>query len=465
MAGKRLVHADADISGRAVQFEDFSPQGQKTVSSQINSLGRNARSNVTKRIAATAVRMADPTLSAESRKSAAKENTNLKDVKPHIVNKGVTLDSAATNRVEAYHKNISESAARGNSTPDGAGWYFNHSRDITNSANKNGFDPKRAMTASAVMSPQNSPDNEKASVGAIMTAMSTHKVHYDQHLHDTLTAAGIPSNPHHVGRMVGFSELHPDTLSGMTGTKIREHVKTGADLQQIARGGTKENISKAVRILSGEVHPDDAINPHTAPKVWSYNHNITTSDHGSAEHGEYMMRVQHHAAVTAGDVHHGQQMFDHFGLRGSTSGQLSSQGHTAEDTWQNTLTHGQAAKTVGRTAVNKTLASNISTGYIADSGAHHAFNNKATRMAAEQMSVHGYAHPSTSAQEVPWTQVRRDVGKDPEFNQTQSIAPIPSVVSDHVTNTRAANRAVTIRNGEKPVRVVNKSSKQLKLWG
>jgi hypothetical protein len=63
---------------------------------------------------------------------------------------------------------------------------------------------------------------------------------------------------------------------------------------------------------------------------------------------------------------------------------------------------------------------------ITKEGAVHAFNNKATRMAAEGVGPVSFDQfgqhigvPSVMMQEVAWTQARREAGGDAPFNASQ----------------------------------------------
>jgi hypothetical protein len=408
----------ARTQGRAIQWGDLTKDARGRVSGQINDLGRNMQANVRRRL--DVLHGPNPPAKAE------KEAKTLSDIQPHVRNRAVNVSGAADRRVEHYDRAIHDAQARGESAPAGAGWYFKHHGDIASVAHDTGFHPDHAIVASAVMSPQNSPENEKAAVSELMRAHTHGKVEMTQDLANRLSKKKVPVNPMHIGRTVGMHELHPDTMAALSDTKIRDHAQTNVDLKQISRGGTKANVSKAISVLRGHIHPDEALNPHSAPKVWSYARNIRQSVPGSPEHHEYMARIQAHADQATGKDLHGQGMLDLWGLRHSTEGQLSPSGHTAEDTWMNSITHGQPNVSVGekgRTNVMKSAASNQSLGYTSNTPLHHAFNNRATGTAAQRLSRgHDFAMPSTAVQEVSWTQARREANKDPEFNQANAAA-------------------------------------------
>jgi hypothetical protein len=258
--------------GRAVQWGDLTKDARNRVSGQINDLGRNMQANVRRRL--------DVLTGPNAPAKAEKEAKNLQDIQPHVRNRAVNLSGAADRRVEHYDRAIADAHARGESGPAGAGWYYQHHGDIAKVARGTGFNTDRAIVGSAVMSPQNSPENEKAAISELMHAHAHGKVEMTEDLANRLSRKKVPVNPMHVGRTVGMHELHPDTLAALSDTTIRDHAQTNVDLKQISRGGTKANVSKAISVLRGHIDPDEALNPHSAPKVWSYARNIRV--HGPA---------------------------------------------------------------------------------------------------------------------------------------------------------------------------------------
>jgi hypothetical protein len=328
-------------------------------------------------------------------------------------------------------------------TPTGSGWYFSHHADIKAHADKHGFPVEKAITASAVMSPTNSPDNEKAAVAALMDAHKNHTVHMTPELHQHLSkSTGITPSSSTIGREVSFNELHPEHVAAVSGTKMMGKVKTGANLTDMGRGGTKENIVKAVNVLRGNVHHDEAIDPHSSPKVWSYNNAARNAVPSGAVHEEYLTRVHH---VLGGGQAKGHQPLDLFGLRSSNAGILDPKGHTAEDTWQNTQTFGQPNHQLPGTKTNvaKHVASDKGLGLdipkaapvgpggksvsaspdarVGSSSLMHAYNNEATVRAAAKLSKGtGVELPAVAAQEIGWTEIRRSHGKDPAYAQAKA---------------------------------------------
>ena len=61
---------------------------------------------------------------------------------------------------------------------------------------------------------------------------------------------------------------------------------------------------------------------------------------------------------------------------------------------------------------------------MSPAGLTHAFNNRATQKAAEQLSKQsGTTVPPAAVQEVGWVQMRKDAGKDAAHNAALRAAP------------------------------------------
>ena len=408
------------IDGHAMQFKDMSAEGQRGTRRLVRQIG-DAPARADTEIARLS---AHPARSPKM--DVALESTRL--ARPGLRKTNVTLESAAAGRAALYHQAV-ESAPQGEE-PAGTGWYFHHHGALSSMAKQHGFDTDTAITASAVMSPNNSPSNELAATRALLDLHRNHTVTVTPALHQALGKDA----PHHsfIGKTVPVSDLHPNTVAALGGTKVRDYVKTTADpevLKDLSRGGTRGNIAKAVGVLRGDVHPDDAINPHSAPKVWSYRNATRNAVPNSPEHVEYMSRVGSHAT--------GNEALDLYGLRHASHGILNPEGHTAEDTWMHSITTGQQLERMptgrrGRAAgisPAKTYGSAERLGFIgtkkdpktgqsvepdarvAAPAVQHAFNNRATHIAAEQVSRGtGFRLPAVAMQEVPWTQARVNAG-------------------------------------------------------
>ena len=180
----------------------------------------------------------------------------------------------------------------------GGGWYFDHHADIAASAAEHGFPTRQAITGSAVMSPLNSPDNEKAAIDATMR---------------------------HVNGERG------------------EDVDRG-----LRRSGPDRNGRRAMA-LGVSRQPVQPIKPLTEPKVHSYEAAIQNAVPGSDVHREYSDCMHHITRTLTGHEMMGQTRLDLNGMADSTEGILNPRGNTAEDSWMHSITMGQDfATSVGR---------------------------------------------------------------------------------------------------------------------
>lgn len=437
---------DPSINGRPLQWRDLSNRGRKIVSDNVREAGQN--------IPDLAMQHAKGL--ARSTKATPGNVATAEGAAAQMKPRNVSLQSAANRREELYNRAVDDRAAANphdphQVIPTGAGWYFEHHKEIAQSASTHGFDRDRAIAASGVMSPQNSPENERASVNAIMDAKANHSVHITPEVAEHLGKNGIDVSQH-VGKRVPFKNLPTGTVTHLSDRRIRGKVDTGADLINAARGGTRQNMVKAEQVLDGSVHPDEAVNPHSAPKVWSYVHNTRQAVPGSPTHVEYMGRVHQDALVRRGQIDKDQQALDLYGHAKHgvpDDNLLSPHSHTVEDTWQNAATFDQPKTTVPgtKTSVFKAGGSlsntypvqgiktrvNEETGKkesahadarVSPAGLTHAFNNRATQKAAEQLGHQsGTTVPPVAVQEVGWVQMRKDAGKDAAHNAEQRSKP------------------------------------------
>lgn len=434
---------DDKINGRPLQWRDLSSSGRRIVSDNIRETGENLP-----KIASESAARLQSTYERTGNLKAKVKATSAEAIGEHLQSKPVTLQTAANSRQKLYNRGIEDRRAANPEDPHqviptGAGWYFEHHKDIATAAESRGFSRDHAIAASGVMSPMNSPDNEKRAVTAMMDAYTNHKVTVTPEVHAHLAKAGIDVSEH-LGKEVHFDQLPTGSLAQLSDKSIRSKVPTTANLQDVSLGGTRQNITKAENVLMGHVDPDDAVNPHSAPKVWSYVHNTRQAVPGSPTHVEYMGRVHQDAMARSGQIDKQQQALDLYGHQDQKLPDdhlLSPHSHTVEDTWQNAATFDQP-KTMaqGRTSVFKAAGSlpetypvagvktrtnpetgkrdtAIKDGRVGNAAVTHAFNNRATQKAAEQQGRgSGVDLPPVSMQEVGWVQMRKDAGKDPAFN-------------------------------------------------
>ncbi len=444
---------DDSINGKAVQWHDLSGNQRRIVSDNVRDAGQGIQ-----KIAQSHVESL-----SRSAKSTPGKVATAQAVADTVQPRNVTLQTAANNRQGFYNRGIESRRAENPGDPHqviphGAGWYYDSHKSISDDASKHGFDHDRAIAASGVMSPMNSPENEKAAVNAMMDAKANRSVHMAPDVVDHLAKHGHDVS-HLADQTVAVRDLPHGALSALSEKSARGKVSphTDVDLDNLARGGTRQNMVKAEGILDGHVHPDDAVDPHSAPKVWSYVNNLRAAKPGSGDHVEYMGRVHQDAMVRTGQIDKHQQALDLYGHKDKDlpdSHLLSPKSHTVEDTWQNAATFNQPNVTVpgSKTSVFKAGGS-FSNNYpvqgvktrvdedtgkkesahadarVGNASLHHAYNNRATQKAAAQQGRgSGVDLPPVAMQEVGWVQMRKDAGKDPV--ETARVRSLPKA-EDH----------------------------------
>jgi len=436
-------------TSRAAQWGDIAPAGQANLSKQMRSLG-NVKRAVPERRAALQAQASNPENNPRTRLKAQQRGRALEAIAPHFENKPITLEGAASHRIALARSGARRAMVEGESS--GANWYYEHHQKLADVASSTGIDKSRVIAASASMSPQNNPTQEHAAVKALAEAHANPEARVRvTHAAVDAAKAAEPENAEEHERMREYvgHDLHPRQLesghlAALSNPKVRGHVDTtGVDLGEVAKGGVKSQVTKAVDVLRGNIRPDRAISPVTSPKVWSYHQNIAAAVPGTAEQYEFLGRA-HHATTQIP----GQGRFDLHGLQGSQQGLLTERGHTAEDSWMHAINTGQRLESVnvpGRTGragmqspakfavgegggvnekgINRTYERGGRTRSIlrgaTSSGLEHAWSNQATNLAAQQMGM-----PSTAVQAMSWTEGRRRAGKDPEYEARRAaLAP------------------------------------------
>lgn len=434
--------------GRPLQWADLSPEAQAQTNTQMARQGM-AKSNTPVTIAEIDQRIerADAKGTASAKrvaKSLRADRAAIQAVQPALSDTPMTLESAAANRVALSRQGAARAAAdasRGFAGGSrlralGAGWYFDHRADLNAVAAEHGIDEDTIAVASAVMSPRNSPVNEKHAVAALA------------HLHKnnpTITFSEKAQKALGVGASSRFSDLSDEQAARLGTSDLREHI-SGVDssvLLGLAKGGPHSNVAKAVGVIRGTVDRETAIDPHSAPKVWSYADSIRQARPNSPEHHEYMERANQALFEMPG-----QQRLDLFGLQHSREGILSPTKTTAEDTWQMAISNSQPLESVDTGRHNLSPAKVISStdaytdlygpkkryqdpqgrnqtlhpdARIGPTAITHAWHNQATVDAAAQLSREsgGVIVPSVLAQEVPWVESRRVADKDDTTGWTE----------------------------------------------
>lgn len=414
-----------------LQWQEVSGESRVGLNAQMRSLG-GAASGVEQQRAKLEEVRERPGNSATTQLKAERRLSTLGSMSEAGVFKDrpITHSNAAAARVSLVHAGAERARTEG--TDPGHQWYFQHHQKLSTVADATGVDKHRVIAASAVMSPQNNPEQELAAVSALSMA------HSNPNASITVSkeaAQRDTSLRDFVGRETHPSAFSADQIASLSSVDVRQHVETkGVDLNSVAKGGVKGNISKAVGVLRGDIPHEDAINPDTSPKVWSYHNNIAKSEWGTPEHEEFARRMR-----SATGMDQGQGTFNLFPeLNTSTKGPLDPTGHTAEDTWQQAISTGQQLASVeipgrvgrahkqspakftvgeGGAANQKNLRAVPGLPGVGDSVLMHTWQNRATQLAAGRMSrASGEIVPAIGVQAGGWTEGRRQAGKAMEEN-------------------------------------------------
>jgi len=403
--------------GRALQMSDLTTREQQVANENMADWGKQK----------SKVEGYRTSLEKGSAQDKDKKLKTLETVAPSLTDANVTLTTAANRRVNLMSqgaKRVRRDAKRGGTesrTRDaGAGWYFSHHGDLANISQSTGVDKDRVITASAVMSPMNSPESEKKAVASLA------------HLHSTNPTLSFSETAQkHLGlrsASARYSDLTSAQAAQLGNPKLRDHI-SGVDVSVLAgqaKGGSHEQVGRAIDVMRGNIHHTEAIDPHSSPKVWSYHHNIKQSVPGTAVHQEYLTRAD--VALFNPD----QGRLDLWGLKDSMEGPLNPKGHTASDTWEGAISSGQQLESVGKTRTSpaKVVASDapytpsskkgtkgiIGTADVSPEMVTHAWHNEANIRAGAKMSARsGEVIPATLSQETGWTEARRVAGKDAAY--------------------------------------------------
>jgi hypothetical protein len=409
----------APPAGRALQMSDLTAREKQVANENMADWGKQK----------SKVEGYRTSLEKGSAQDKDKKLRTLEIVAPSLTDANVTPTTAANRRVNLMSQGaerVQRDAKRsgtGSQTRDvGAGWYFSHHGDLANISQSTGVDKDLVITASSVMSPRNSPDNEKSAVASLT------------HLHSTNPTLSFSDTAQkHLGlrsASVKYSGLTSTQAAQLGNPDLRNHI-SGVDVSVLegqAKGGSHDQVGKAIDVLRGNIHHTEAIDPHTSPKVWSYHHNIKQSVPGTDTHQEYLTR----ADVALFNPNQGR--LDLWGLKDSKEGALNPKGHTASDTWEGAISSGQQLESVGksrtRTSPAKVVASDspytpsakkgtkgtIGTAEVSPEMVTHAWHNDANIRAGAKMSARsGETIPATLPQETGWTEARRIAGKDPAY--------------------------------------------------
>ena len=463
----RMVQQHPRVAeGRPLQFKDLDRTGQQIAKQNWSEMG-NVASNIDSARSTARGTLGTPGLKEGAYKGASRDIANLTAAQEiGVTDKPQTIRSAAGRRVTHLRRAVDRAATEGDirrtrdvgptrsGIPGGIGWYLDHADDIDRAARIHDHDTPTAITASGDMSPQNSPENEKRAVAALMKGQSQNA---------TVTAktrrgakAIGADNP---GDTRNFRDLDPHHVRAIGSTPMAEHVDSSVSLTDLGKGSTE--LQSGLRVLRGEISRDEI--GRDSAKLPSYIGNIHDAHVADANvRSEYFRRA--HEAFTDKPYFEQPTVFgeewekDPYGKAQSTEGILDPEGHTAEDTWMQAMSLGQKneAEVIptgkGSARLGKLLGSNAvlqsmsvqrdgETAFPTPTGEkkvtgtelRHAMNNAATIAAARQVSTEaesrgrnvGAGVPSMMVQEGAWTEFRIAQGKDPLYEDAVKASSAP----------------------------------------
>lgn len=429
-------------AGRAARLEDVDPEGQRAIKQNWADMGMLTQ-HIGEAKAKAKASMTKSSVGTLGRKKAEVRTRALAAAGPHLVDKPLTVEGATQARVERVQQGRQRAKEAGSWThketgwkmdpvPEGTGWYFSHHAEIASAAREHGIDRDRAITATTAMSPENSPTIERRAGRAMMDMVGhqdEHTVHVTPELHaranekiggSDLKGQAMPDD--WVGKHVKLSDMRSEHIAGVAAVaaemrKKGRPVQSTAPFEDLGAARKAGPARRAIEHLRGERSEEDTIDPHSAPKVWSYKETTKESVPGSATHLEYLARgmdfqrgkgqqrrtprgmhaetepqrtgrqaqaASLHQQAGAAQPGSTEQALAHLKLgalglrqtragrttipdirpqRKSQEGVLSPQAHTAEDTWMHSISTEQDPRSVkaggprSRTSIAKTAAS------------------------------------------------------------------------------------------------------------
>lgn len=302
---------------RAIRLEDMDEETRRAVRENWADMGM-ARTHVAAAKAAAQERTTSPTLKPEGREKAKKSVKALSAIEPHVQDIPITTEGATQARVERVRQGRARAKDIGTWTdphtgwelpalPEGTGWYFHHHADIASAGREHGFSKEQAITVTTGMSPNNHPEIEKRAGRAIMDMVANqddHTVHMTPDLHrivnqrlkgDDLHGEQMPQ--HWVGQHVKLSDMdakHIAAIGSVAATmrNKKQPIQSSAPFEDLGAARAAGAAYKGIEHLRGQRSAEDVIDPHSAPKVWSYRKNVLESEPGSQTHLEYLARAQ-----------------------------------------------------------------------------------------------------------------------------------------------------------------------------
>lgn len=419
-----------------LRWEDFTPGQRRGIEREISRIGKQTKSG-----AATSVsklRKAGEKGTSDYSKAAPQKASRIEAASAAFKDKPISLRGAVQRRVDAFSRAISY--ARENNVPlPGAGWYVDHADAIQEA--RGGIPFRAAAAASAALSPGKDP--KKDELPAFRELARLHHPNPETGEPHTVTNASGEPTP--------VSELSPKNLAKLATRAASGKADISSSSPTFGQAGRPHErmIERGIEALRQDIPAETANNPLSGPKTSSYFWSIAHAGEMTNDERIDYQSVAHH--LVHGDPDQGMFMFSQSAPGGPSPESLLSPEHdTAEDTWMQSLTSGQDLlaknKATGRSfspakrAVDKGAPGDMAQFSKPNAGlprdarltpqaAVHAFNNKATRQAAQELGALSFNQfgenintPSVMVQEVSWTQGRRDAGGDSEFNAAQRQA-------------------------------------------
>jgi hypothetical protein len=294
------------------------PETEKAVRENWAAMGM-ARGHVAEAKQKAQEQAVNPNIKEEGREKGRKRIKALAAIEPHVQDIPITQEGATQARVQRTRQARARAKKIGPLTdpqtgwkmpevPEGSGWYFSHHADIASAGDQHGFSKEQAITVTTNMSPENHPEIEKRAGRAIMNMVAgqdDHTVHVTPELHSVVNQRlkgsdlqGAPMPANWKGQHVKLSDMDAKHIAaiGSVAAHMREEkqqpVQSTAPFEDLGAARKAKNAFKGIEYLRGQRSLEDVIDPHSAPKLWSYRQNTLDSVPGSAAHLEYMARAQ-----------------------------------------------------------------------------------------------------------------------------------------------------------------------------
>jgi hypothetical protein len=413
---KPLAHAQKN---EPLRLTDLTQADQVSAVQAVNEPYKNATSILTNR---AAKQLASP---KKEQQSVGRRNARTAKL---AKDRAVPFQEMVNNRVDTFLK--AATTHRMDSEPyAGANFYFKNNALVQDAVKGTSVSYDSALDAVGALSAQVKPGPEKVSLKALVEAQDRGSVNFNPDLISGLAAVGhtVPQEMH--DKDVPWSDVPSKTASELVHPDIRNiaiQSVTDIDIPGISQVHKRRNIEQSIDAMRS---PTEAPDPYDNPKKWSYRTNHaqsvpSTRDYTSPEHVEYVSRGEMVGQAARNDGAY-QDTFDFYDLRDSNEGILSNENHTAEDSWQRSVTldkqdrRAKKAMADALTVTNKTVTKrggkkvtirpNDTT--VTPAGIEHAVNNAATTQAAKELQSKlglDFTIPSVMVQEGDWAAVRRD---------------------------------------------------------